>query len=133
MLPVELLSNHGGIKIKKPGAVFKTEPGFLCRHPFMSNFPERCAICPRECGANRNKGERGFCGAGKNMEIYSAHLHFGEEPPISGTAGSGTIFFVHCNLRCVYCQNYRFSQKLERGKKLSIGDFADLMLSLQKK
>ncbi len=65
-------------------------------------------------------------------EVYSAHLHFGEEPPISGHNGSGTIFFAHCNLHCVYCQNYQLSQ-VEDGKPFQIGELADLMLSLQKK
>ena len=93
---------------------------------------ESCAICPRECGVDRNKSASGFCRAGARAEVCAAHLHFGEEPPISGTSGSGTIFFNHCNMRCVYCQNYRFSQ-LENGKKFEIGELADLMLSLQHK
>lgn len=93
---------------------------------------KRCTICPRECGVDRTVGKDGFCKAGGKIEIYSAYLHFGEEPPISGTNGSGTIFFNHCNMRCVYCQNYRFSQ-LENGKELRIGELADLMLVLQRK
>lgn len=66
------------------------------------------------------------------MEVYSARLHFGEEPPISGSGGSGTIFFNHCNMRCIYCQNYRFSQ-IEDGKEFEIDELADLMRSLDGK
>lgn len=107
----------------------------------MSKFPnminvekllEQCTICPRECGVNRNEGAGGFCKAGNKMEVYSARLHFGEEPPISGTNGSGTIFFNHCSLRCVYCQNYKFSQ-IKHGKEFEIDELADLMLSLERK
>ncbi|MBU4488736.1 MAG: 4Fe-4S cluster-binding domain-containing protein [Candidatus Omnitrophica bacterium] len=92
---------------------------------------KNCAACPRKCGVNRLKNELGFCKAGKVAEVYSAHLHLGEEPPISGQNGSGTIFFAHCNLRCVYCQNYQLSQ-IENGKPFETEDLAGLMLSLQK-
>ena len=66
---------------------------------------ERCELCPRRCGVDRTKGERGFCGAGDVIRIARAAPHFWEEPPISGTRGSGTVFFSHCTLGCVYCQN----------------------------
>jgi len=92
---------------------------------------ERCTICPRNCKVNRNKGGVGFCKAGAKTEVYAAHLHFGEEPPVSGYNGSGTIFFAHCNLRCAYCQNYRLSQ-LEHGKDFEVHELAGLMLSLQR-
>ncbi len=91
---------------------------------------ERCTICPRECAVNRNE-KTGFCLAGSKIEVHAVHLHFGEEPPISGTNGSGTIFFNHCNMRCVYCQNYRFSQ-LDHGREIEIDELADLMLSLER-
>jgi putative pyruvate formate lyase activating enzyme len=94
------------------------------------NILEHCTICPRNCGVNRNKGEVGFCKAGDKVEVYSAHLHFGEEPPISGYNGSGTIFFAHCNLRCVYCQNYKLSQ-VGHGKDFETEELSSLMLSLQ--
>ena len=92
----------------------------------------QCALCPRECAVDRNIRQDGFCRAGGKVEVYAAHLHFGEEPPISGTNGSGTIFFNHCNMRCVYCQNYQISQ-IENGKEFEIDELADLMLSLQRK
>jgi len=81
---------------------------------------------------NRLKGEKGYCGTDKNILVYSAFLHQGEEPEISGQKGSGTIFFSGCNLKCVYCQNYKFSHAAI-GKKVSPGDLSDIMLNLQKK
>lgn len=89
----------------------------------------QCSICPRECGIDRTETKSGFCRAASKVEVYSARLHFGEEPPISGVNGSGTIFFNHCNMRCVYCQNYRFSQ-IEDGEEFEIDELADLMISL---
>lgn len=91
-----------------------------------------CKICPRKCGVNRLKDEKGFCLAGSVPVISSYNAHFGEEPPISGTFGSGTIFFTHCHLRCVYCQNYPISQ-MGNGTEVSIGKLAEIMLFLQKK
>jgi putative pyruvate formate lyase activating enzyme len=70
---------------------------------------ENCRLCPRRCGANRLKGGMGFCGAPPKPVIFSAHPHFGEEIPLVGRHGSGTIFFSNCNLRCVFCQNWPIS------------------------
>ena len=72
----------------------------------VEKLMESCAICPRGCAVNRNTGASGFCGAGGRIEVSAAHLHFGEEPPISGTSGSGTIFFNHCNMlnAVIFCQ-----------------------------
>ncbi len=92
---------------------------------------ESCRICPRNCGANRLKGEIGFCKAGLKPMVSSFHAHFGEEPPISGHSGSGTIFFTHCSLRCVFCQNHPISQ-LAEGKEVSVEELADMMLKLEK-
>lgn len=72
---------------------------------FSDLNPRSCDLCPRRCGANRAAGERGACGAAGDVLIARAALHFWEEPPISGSAGSGTVFFAHCPLRCSYCQN----------------------------
>jgi putative pyruvate formate lyase activating enzyme len=91
---------------------------------------ERCNICPRKCGINRLKGQVGFCKAGRLPMVSSFHAHFGEEPPISGRNGSGTIFFTHCSLRCVFCQNYPISQ-LGQGKDSNAEKLADMMLKLQ--
>jgi putative pyruvate formate lyase activating enzyme len=97
----------------------------------MLELLSSCQLCPHRCKVNRLKGEKGFCKAGKNAKVYSAHLHFGEEPPISGEKGSGTIFFSQCNSRCIYCQNYKFSQ-VDEGKKIEIKELAEIMLKLQK-
>ncbi len=91
---------------------------------------DACRLCPRECGINRVKGELGFCRAGLLPMVSSFHPHFGEEPPISGSRGSGTIFFTQCNLRCVFCQNYPISHMGE-GREVSIEELAATMLRLQ--
>ena len=70
-----------------------------------------CTLCPRRCGVDRIAGERGFCRAGRETIVYRHGPHHGEEPPISGTRGSGTVFFSHCTLACLYCQNYPWSQQ----------------------
>lgn len=92
---------------------------------------ERCRVCPRECGVNRLKDDiSGFCRSGLNPVISSVSPHHGEETPISGTQGSGTIFFTNCNLKCVYCQNYPISQ-MGNGVERSPGELACQMLWLQ--
>jgi putative pyruvate formate lyase activating enzyme len=91
---------------------------------------ESCRLCPRECGANRLKGERGFCGASARLEIAAHHPHFGEERPLVGRGGSGTIFFTHCNLRCVFCINWQIAQG-GLGEPRSLENLADMMLDLQ--
>jgi len=89
-----------------------------------------CHICPRDCKVDRLKDKKGYCKAGLLPEIASFHPHHGEEPPISGRLGSGTIFFSHCSLRCVFCQNYSLSQ-LGKGTEVPIEGLADIMLNLQ--
>jgi len=88
-----------------------------------------CRLCPRACGADRT-ATAGACGAGEKVRINLWQVHFGEEPPISGTQGSGTIFFSHCNLRCVYCQNHRISQE-GWGQDYDITGLASIMLQLE--
>ena len=90
-----------------------------------------CRLCPRNCGVNRDNGEVGYCGCGKDMVIARYSLHMWEEPCISGTEGSGTIFFSHCNLKCLFCQNYDIST-LNKGKIVSIEEFSDICIRLQK-
>ena len=90
-----------------------------------------CRVCPRECGVDRLKNDKlGFCRSGLNPIISSVCPHFGEEPPLSGAKGSGTVFFTNCNLRCVYCQNYPISQ-MGNGEERSPGELACQMLWLQ--
>ncbi len=90
-----------------------------------------CRLCPRECGVNRLKGEQGFCGATSQLMTSAYHPHFGEERPLSGKNGSGTIFFTHCNLRCVFCINWEISQE-GKGAPTRIEQLAQMMLNLQK-
>jgi putative pyruvate formate lyase activating enzyme len=92
-----------------------------------------CDICPRECGVNRLEGELGFCHSGALPIVDSVCQHLGEEPPLSGTGGSGTIFFGNCNLHCVYCQNHQISQSWHKmlGKEMDFRDLAEKMLYLQ--
>ena len=91
---------------------------------------ENCQLCPRKCGVNRQKGERGFCRAPVKPVIFSYHPHFGEEMSLVGGKGSGTIFFSNCNLRCVFCQNWPIAHE-GRGKEVQDEDLADMMLKLQ--
>jgi putative pyruvate formate lyase activating enzyme len=91
----------------------------------------RCELCPHRCGVNRLAGERGFCRAPANAVVYGAHPHFGEEVPLVGERGSGTIFFSHCNLRCVFCQNWPIAHE-GRGDAVSDEGLAELMLRLQR-
>jgi len=93
---------------------------------------EHCMLCPRECGVNRLEGEVGFCNAGGRAKVASHCLHRGEEPPISGSRGSGTIFFSNCSMRCVYCQNYPISQ-MGYGNEIDVSDLTEMMLDLQKR
>ncbi|MGE5254940.1 MAG: radical SAM protein, partial [Planctomycetaceae bacterium] len=86
-----------------------------------------CRLCPRECKVNRQEDERGFCRTGRDSVVSSYSPHFGEEDPLVGTGGSGTIFFTHCNLRCLFCQNYEISH-LGEGRELSPDRLAGAML-----
>jgi len=92
-----------------------------------------CVCCPRNCGINRLEGKVGYCRIPAKIKISHAGLHFGEEPPISGTKGSGTIFFAGCNLRCVFCQNFQISQEFKQhpSRELTVSELADEMLRLQ--
>ena len=89
-----------------------------------------CELCPRRCRANRAAGEVGICGAGATLKLARAALHFWEEPPISGEAGSGTVFFSGCPLKCVYCQNHEISTG-NFGLEVAPERLAEIMLELQ--
>lgn len=89
-------------------------------------------MCPRNCGVNRLKDRVGYCGAGKNIRVARAALHYWEEPCISGSIGSGTVFFSYCTLKCVFCQNYNISQ-CSFGKEITIDRLAEIFLELQEK
>ena len=89
-----------------------------------------CTLCPRECRVDRTKGAEGVCRTGRLASVSHALLHFGEEPVISGAAGSGTVFFSGCNLKCLFCQNYQLSWQLEGAPATDEG-LAAMMLDLQ--
>lgn len=117
--------------------------------PPFSEQLTRCECCPRRCGVDRLAGKTGFCRVGGDIPLAHAGLHFGEEPPISGSRGSGTIFFAGCNLRCAFCQNWQISQEFDTRwnapagrvqsvhgvpappKSLTPAELADEMLRLQ--
>jgi putative pyruvate formate lyase activating enzyme len=96
----------------------------------LRSLLEECSVCPRECGARRLEGRYGVCHSTDQIMISSASPHYGEEPPLVGIHGSGTIFFASCNLKCQYCQNYDISQ-LRIGHSVSVERLAERMLSLQ--
>jgi putative pyruvate formate lyase activating enzyme len=115
------------------------EPGYLKLHRSgelkkrgeeLWNIMKSCKLCPRTCGANKLAGNKGFCQATSQLEISAYHPHFGEEKPLVGKGGSGTIFLTNCGLRCVFCINWEISQGGE-GSPRSIEDMAEMMLHLQ--
>jgi len=89
-----------------------------------------CRVCPRQCGVDRSAGKTGYCGGGFLPKVSSFGPHFGEEPPLVGSSGSGTIFFAGCSLRCAFCQNYEISQE-RYGREVSCEELARIMLWLQ--
>ena len=95
------------------------------------NIMKECKLCPRKCRVNRIKGETGVCQASSDLKISSVHPHFGEETPLVGQRGSGTIFFANCSLRCVFCINWDISHE-GRGKYVTLESLAENMLALQK-
>ena len=116
-----------------PGYVPLQESGELAeRSEALWEIMRNCRLCPRECGANRHRRQTGFCRSpGTRLFISSATPHFGEERPLVGRGGSGTIFLTHCSLQCVFCQNYEISH-LGRGHERSVREMASMMLQLQR-
>ncbi|MEW5786006.1 MAG: radical SAM protein [Bacillota bacterium] len=97
----------------------------------FKNILKRCIFCPRRCLADRAAGKTGRCGAPRDVVVDGAGPHFGEESVLVGREGSGTIFFVYCNLACVFCQNWTISRGVQRGELWSMEDLARAMLKLQ--
>jgi putative pyruvate formate lyase activating enzyme len=95
----------------------------------VPTLPDSCNLCPRACGVNRDAGARGFCGADDTLLVARAALHHWEEPPISGTQGSGTVFFSNCSLRCVYCQNEPLSSG-RVGRAITVERLAEIFVEL---
>lgn len=102
----------------------------MTRSLLLPSTLSACELCPRRCRADRAAGERGVCGATDTLRLARAALHFWEEPPISGEAGSGTVFFSGCPLKCVYCQNHEISTG-NFGIDVSPERLAQIMLELQ--
>jgi putative pyruvate formate lyase activating enzyme len=137
----ESSNNEPKTEVGKPGKTGSDfEPGYLKLHKTgelqkrsekLWAMMESCQLCPRKCGDNRLKGLSGTCRApGARLIISTYHAHLGEEKPLVGKGGSGTIFFSHCNLRCVFCQNWKISH-LGRGSEKNINELAGMMLRLQ--
>ena len=115
-------------------------PGYINLHTtgelqkritILNDILESCELCPHRCHVNRLQGELGICRAGARLMLSSAFPHFGEEAPLVGTTGSGTLFLTHCNLRCIFCQNYDISHQ-GHGKVISSEQLAHYMHGLQK-
>jgi putative pyruvate formate lyase activating enzyme len=100
------------------------------KHP--EKLYSSCTLCPRKCSVNRNDGERGFCGETALLRIACVCLHYGEEPPLTGKGGSGTVFFTGCTLKCRFCQNYQISRE-GIGEPVSEDELCRLFLVLQDK
>jgi len=117
-----------------PGYIALYKSGELARRAeVLEARLASCGICPRVCGINRLQGQTGFCHSASLPIVASYCAHLGEEPPLSGTKGSGTIFFGNCTMRCVYCQNHQISQdsKKQQSNEISISKLAEQMLYLQ--
>jgi putative pyruvate formate lyase activating enzyme len=97
-----------------------------------SDILNQCTLCPHHCLVDRHHGERGLCRTGDQPVVSSYGPHFGEEDPLVGSRGSGTIFFTHCNLYCIFCQNYEISHGGE-GEEISIPDLAAMMILLHQR
>lgn len=116
-----------------PGYLALHESGRLAvRRRALDEVLRSCVLCPRRCRVDRKAGERGACGVNGLPMVASVNLHPWEEPPISGTRGSGTIFFSGCTLKCIFCQNYPISQ-MGVGRVMSVEELACGMLQLQKR
>ena len=96
----------------------------------LKEIYKECVLCPRACHVNRTQGDLGCCGLSAKIIMDCALVHHGEEPPLSGKNGAGTIFLSSCNLRCIYCQNYQISHS-NMGKELDSTQMAEVMLDLQ--
>jgi len=117
--------------MRQPSYIALYEKGELQRRvEALGEILTSCCLCPRQCQVNRLAGERGYCRAGAEVMVSSAFPHLGEEPPLVGSHGSGTIFLTHCNLRCVFCQNYDISH-LGEGRSISSAELTQQMIGLQ--
>lgn len=119
--------------MSRPGYIKLLENGELAiRVKEAKELLKECCLCPRMCGVDRTAGKTGVCRSDERIMLSSYNLHFGEEPPVSGKRGSGTIFFSNCTMKCIYCQNYPISQ-LGVGRIISSFELGNIMLKLQKR
>jgi len=114
----------GYIELERSGELERREKS-------LRSMFERCRLCPRRCGVNRMAGEKGVCSSANTFKVASFSPHFGEEAPLVGKGGSGTIFFSHCNLLCVYCQNWEINHRGD-GRETNHTELAAMMLALQR-
>lgn len=114
----------------KPSYTYLTPQEWDDKIEAFDAIASSCELCPRRCKIDRLKGNRGFCGAPGGLVVSSIFPHHGEEPPVSGTSGSGTVFFTYCTLHCCFCQNHQLSHGAE-GKPYSISELSKAMLDLQ--
>ena len=122
-----------GNRKKEPSYLSMTSEESAERIDALQQNLSSCTLCPRACAVNRLQGELGKCGAGADLLVSSAGPHFGEESELVGRGGSGTIFFMNCNIECVFCQNWTISRAAESGDVLSAAGLATLMLGLQER
>jgi len=114
----------GYLKLYQTKELFK-------RIDILNQALSSCQLCPRKCKVNRLKDEKGICKTGRLAHVSSFGPHFGEESPLVGTGGSGTIFFTHCNLGCIFCQNYDISH-IGEGYTVEDEELAEMMLKLKR-
>lgn len=132
--------NYRGYKnIQKKLSQKKNTPLFsnITKKNFMEKIAQgrsildKCRFCPRHCGINRTKGEKGFCKISNNAVVARFLPHHGEEPPLSGTFGAGTIFFCSCTMKCIFCQNHQISQETTHGEICTSKELAKMFMKLQ--
>ncbi len=129
--PSETVAGEDGTPWRPAYLKLEEAGGFAERVEQAQEVFEACELCPRRCAVNRRAGRRGFCRASATVTVHSHSPHFGEELPLVGRRGSGTIFFSHCNLRCVFCQNWPIAHE-GRGREVTDEQLADMMLDLQR-
>ncbi len=143
LAPFKLFANPNS-SVKNTSAMSNSDQGYIPSYVALQQsgvlkergdvlFDEmrHCRLCPRNCETDRISGKRGDCRANADLEISSASPHFGEERELVGQNGSGTVFFTHCSMECVFCINYEVSQ-MGHGQKYSIRDLSNMMLLLQR-
>jgi putative pyruvate formate lyase activating enzyme len=123
--PVDSRFEPSYLKAEEEGRLARVEKEFW-------DILRRCRLCPRKCLVNRLEGETGFCSSAARLKIASYGPHFGEERPLVGTGGSGTIFFSNCNLLCCFCQNGEINHRGD-SNRVTHEDLAGIMLSLQQR